>query len=59
NAAFIVPLLGVITAHHLAAGKSTQGRRLPVHYIRLGEGLLLSALGTFMLWATYQAWATY
>lgn len=59
NIAFIIPLLAVIIGHRVTAGKLAKPRPpVQLKFVRLAEGLLLGAIGAFMLWATFQAWTT-
>ena len=57
NIAFILPLLAVILGHRFAAARFEKPRApVPLKWVRLAEGILLGAIGAFMLWATYHAW---
>ncbi len=57
NVAFILPLMAVIIVHSVTAGRLQKPRTpIPMKYVRLAEGLLLGAIGAFMLWATFYAW---
>ena len=57
NIAFILPLLAVVLGHRFAAARFERPRApVPLQWVRLAEGLLLGAIGAFMLWATYHAW---
>ncbi len=59
NIAFIIPLLAVIIGHHVTVGKLAKpGPLVQLKFVRLAEGILLGAIGVFMLWATFQAWTT-
>jgi hypothetical protein len=59
NIAFIIPLLAVIIGHQVTAGKLAKPRPpVQLKLVRLAEGILLGAIGAFMLWATFQAWTT-
>ncbi len=58
NVAFIIPLLVVIIAYRITAGKLEKPKApVPLKYVRLAEGVLLAVIGAFMLWATFHAWA--
>jgi uncharacterized membrane protein len=57
NLAFIIPLMTVIVAHHLAAGHLDRPRApVPLPVVRLVEALLLGAISAYMPWSTYHAW---
>lgn len=57
NLAFILPLLVVVLGHRFAAARFEKPKApVPLQWVRLAEGLLLGAIGAFMLWATYHAW---
>jgi hypothetical protein len=57
NIAFILPLLVVVVGHRFAAARFDKPRApVPLQWVRLAEGILLGAIGAFMLWATYHAW---
>ncbi len=59
NVAFIIPLLAVIIGYRITAGKLQRPKApVPLKYVRLAEGVLLGAIGAFMLWATFHAWVT-